>query len=215
MGKLVCKTIGKVRGIFGSSWLVDKKSIRRRPDVSLETKRGGANIARLMAKRAALKNHIQLTGAPAGWRLKASAAALLSALRKSRLVSAKATVFVSISCVAAPAMARLNARYRGKRAPTDVLSFEQGRIGAPRDVFFLGDLVLCVPVTRDQAAEHGHSVRDEAAVLLAHGLLHLLGFDHERSQREFARMARAEARLLRAAGFKVEAGLMARSKVKK
>lgn len=80
---------------------------------------------------------------------------------------------------------QLNREYRGVDRPTDVLSFPQGEpvgdsfplVGpAPRP---LGDIVISGDRVRAQAADYGHSQRRELAYLAVHGLLHLLGFDHE------------------------------------
>lgn len=82
----------------------------------------------------------------------------------------------------------LNREYRGVDAPTDVLSFpleptESESVAfvlPPGAVRHLGDLVISWPRAVAQAAEYGHSVEREAAYLAVHGLLHLLGYDHER-----------------------------------
>jgi probable rRNA maturation factor len=100
---------------------------------------------------------------------------------------------VEVSFVGSARMRELNARYRGKRYATDILSFE-----APkpfRAAGLLGELVICAPTLRAQAREQGHPVRKELEILLVHGLLHLLGMDHERGGAEAARMARWEKRL--------------------
>jgi rRNA maturation RNase YbeY len=60
----------------------------------------------------------------------------------------------------------------------------------------LGDIVISVPTARRQAAERGHRLNVELEILLVHGLLHLLGYDHEHSSREAARMRRLEMKLL-------------------
>lgn len=99
--------------------------------------------------------------------------------------------------VGAAAMTRLNARYRGKRGPTDILSFPVPSQHQAQG--FLGELVVCEPVLRRQARELGHSPEVELKILLCHGLLHLFGFDHEKSARERHKMARAEGRLLQTA----------------
>lgn len=70
----------------------------------------------------------------------------------------------------------LNRRYRGKDRSTDVLSFPGG--GTPEGLH-LGDLVIAVPTARRQAAGLGHSLGREIRELVLHGLLHLLGHDHE------------------------------------
>jgi probable rRNA maturation factor len=89
---------------------------------------------------------------------------------------------VSLSFVDDAEMQELNRQYREIDAPTDVLSFshEEGEplpqiAGMPR---YLGDVILSVDTIERQAASVGHSTDRETAILLAHGLLHLLGYDH-------------------------------------
>lgn len=79
---------------------------------------------------------------------------------------------------------RLNRNFRGKDYPTDVLSFPAGGL-------FLGDLAISAMRARAQAREFGHTTEQEIRVLMLHGLLHLLGMDHES---DGGRMARAEKR---------------------
>ena len=104
----------------------------------------------------------------------------------------------------------LNRRYRRKDVSTDVLSFPAsagrsattGRLrrGKPSDEpSYLGDVVIAAGVARRQAADAGHSLQHELRVLALHGLLHLLGYDHER---DGGRMARVEARLRRRGGLR-------------
>jgi probable rRNA maturation factor len=88
---------------------------------------------------------------------------------------------------------QLNARYRAKDAPTDVLSFVAEEPG------FLGEIVIATGVARRQAHEAGHSIQVELRILALHGLLHLLGYDHERDD---GRMARVERRLRRKGGLR-------------
>ncbi len=97
------------------------------------------------------------------------------------------------------AMRRLNREWRGKDRATDVLSFPAGDEGPhPRGhVKHLGDVVIATGVARRQAAEAGHAYTTELKVLALHGLLHLLGYDHETDTGE---MARAERRLRRKGG---------------
>jgi probable rRNA maturation factor len=87
----------------------------------------------------------------------------------------------------------LNKRYRRKDAPTDVLSFSSG------DGSLLGDIVIASGVARRQARERRHAYRTELRVLALHGLLHLLGYDHE-DARDGGAMARVERRLRRKGG---------------
>jgi probable rRNA maturation factor len=93
---------------------------------------------------------------------------------------------VSVAFVSDARIRALNQRYRRKDAPTDVLSFPSG------ETPFLGDIVIATGVARRQAREAGHSVGVEARILALHGLLHLLGHDHET---DGGRMRRLEARL--------------------
>ncbi len=92
----------------------------------------------------------------------------------------------------------LNRDYRDKDSPTDVLSFAQSEGEAfPGMIPVLGDLVISLETAERQAAALGHPLAAEVRVLLAHGLLHLLGYDHIEPD-ERAQMAAAEEQLLEA-----------------
>ncbi len=79
----------------------------------------------------------------------------------------------------------LNRDYRGKDRPTDVLAFALQEGEALRgQEHMLGDIVISVQTARRQAREKGHSIRYEITFLLAHGLLHLLGYDHQTDAEE-------------------------------
>lgn len=84
-------------------------------------------------------------------------------------------------------MRRLNRAFRGKDAPTDVLSFpgDEGRAGT-----HLGDVAIAVPTARRQAAAAGHDAERELRLLLLHGVLHCLGYDHEADEGEMDRLER-------------------------
>ena len=89
---------------------------------------------------------------------------------------------------------RLNKAFRGKNKATDVLSFP-----APDEAENIaGDVAISLETALRQAAEHGHSLRDEVRVLMLHGLLHLAGEDHETDTGEMA---------AREAGLRAELGL--------
>lgn len=97
-------------------------------------------------------------------------------------------------------IAALNERYRGRPRPTDVLSFSlREGAHAERRGALLGDVVLGVEVAARQAARARRSLDEELTRLLIHGVLHLLGHDHERPA-ERARMRREERRLRAALG---------------
>ncbi len=105
---------------------------------------------------------------------------------------------LSVLLVSDREMRRLNRAWRGRDRPTDVLSFAQGEgEGAPPSGL-LGDVVISVDTARRQAAEREVPVGHEADRLLIHGVLHLLGYDHEVSEREARRMRRRERARARA-----------------
>jgi probable rRNA maturation factor len=102
-----------------------------------------------------------------------------------RVLAAENTPPAAVSnVVTGDAMVRdLNRRYCGEDAPTDVLSFalREGTeefVLPPGESLRLGEVVISLPTARRQARQAGHSVEREVALLLIHGLLHLLGYDH-------------------------------------
>ncbi len=101
---------------------------------------------------------------------------------------------VDIRWVNRPQMAQFNRDYRKKNEPTDILSFPA--IEVFREKGFLGELVICLPILRAQAKALKHSVEWELEVLLIHGVLHLLGLDHEKSKKQAAQMAQWESKIL-------------------
>ena len=143
-------------------------------------------------------------------------------LRRAAPRSARGTVAVAL--VSDARIRALNRTYRRKNYATDVLSFpsspprrtprtqrtQAGRSSVSPESSvvesFLGDIVIARGVARRQAREAGHSEGTELRVLALHGLLHLLGYDHERDK---GRMRRVERRLLRQAG--VHDGLIDRA----
>ena len=106
---------------------------------------------------------------------------------------ARARGVIAVAVVPDRRIRELNHRYRGKNVATDVLSFPADEPGQ------LGDIVIALDVARRQAKSAGHSLATEFRVLALHGLLHLLGYDHERDNGE---MRRLEQRLRRAGGLR-------------
>ena len=105
---------------------------------------------------------------------------------------------VSLRVVDAEEGRALNAQWRGRDAPTNVLSFPAElpeEVGLP----LLGDLVLCAPVVAREAAEQGKAVDDHWAHLVVHGVLHLLGMDHQ-DDSEAEAMEALEREILTALG---------------
>ena len=128
-----------------------------------------------------------------------------------RVAPPRARGVVSIALVSDRCVRSLNRTYRRKDYATDVLSFP---VAGPKDPPYmgtatnpqspipnplLGDIVIARGVARRQAREAGHSERTELRVLALHGLLHLLGYDHER---DHGRMLRVERRLRRKGGLR-------------
>jgi probable rRNA maturation factor len=113
---------------------------------------------------------------------------------------------LDVSIVGDEEMRGLNRDYRGKDHPTDVLSFSQleGETLAAGDRVHVGDVVISLDAASRQAADGGWTLEEELNRLLLHGLLHLLGYDHETGAEDAARMHEEEARL--AAGL-VRAGM--------
>jgi probable rRNA maturation factor len=96
---------------------------------------------------------------------------------------------------------KLNATYRKKDKPTDVLAFAQQEAAHEgADETLLGDVIVSVPTARRQAKGAKHDVLAEVTMLVAHGLLHLLGWDHDTDARD--RKMRAKAAFLCAAATK-------------
>lgn len=114
---------------------------------------------------------------------------------------------LSLTLVSDRQIRRLNRDWRKKDKATDVLSFPSGdastasadAFGVTRRRLLLGDVVISVETARRVAKHHGVAVRSELTLYLAHGLLHLLGFDHHRRADRKA-MATEELRLLGASG---------------
>jgi probable rRNA maturation factor len=121
------------------------------------------------------------------------------ALWLSRVAPRSARGSVAIAILPDRRVRALNRKYRRLDKETDVLSF-------PGSGGYLGDIAISRGIAQKQAKMLGHSMAVELRVIALHGLLHLLGYDHESDN---GRMARAEARLRRKA--RLPQGLIARS----
>lgn len=106
---------------------------------------------------------------------------------------------LSIEIVGDDRMRRLNRTFRHRDKTTDVLAFAT-REGPGPPSTLLGDVVISLPQAIRQARGHQRGVDHELAVLLIHGILHLCGYDHERSKPEARRMARRERAVLHRIG---------------
>jgi len=106
---------------------------------------------------------------------------------------------VSLVIVGQEWIQELNRAYRGKNRPTDVLSFSlteqrenetEAFIGPPDGLIHLGEVIISYPQAALQAEKHQHSIKKEMATLIVHGILHLLGYDHEQPEKAPAMAAR-------------------------
>jgi probable rRNA maturation factor len=104
---------------------------------------------------------------------------------------------VTVCLVSDRHMARLN-RYRRKSGPTDVLSFPARKSASrrPSQARFLGDIAVAPETARRYARRNGRTLKDELRVLVLHGVLHLLGYDHETDHGEMDRLERRLRRRL-------------------
>jgi probable rRNA maturation factor len=121
-----------------------------------------------------------------------------AALAEAAVIDSGARGELTLTFVDRAEIAALNAEHLGKDGPTDVLSFpldaddEPPQPGVP---VLLGDVVVCPAVAADQASAHAGTVDDEVALLVVHGVLHVLGHDHVEPAEE-ARMRARELTLL-------------------
>ena len=93
----------------------------------------------------------------------------------------------------------LNQDYLGIDAPTDVLSFPASETDPETARRYLGDILISIPRAEEQARAAGHALEAEAQLLVVHGTLHLLGYDHAKAE-EKARMWKAQAEILERLG---------------
>lgn len=111
--------------------------------------------------------------------------------RKSARVKGKVDILVTSNSE----MRALNARFRIKNKPTDVLSFPAASNGA--NPAFMGEIAISADIALDNARRLGHSGVEEVKILVLHGILHLAGFDHERDNGQMARKEATLRRVLR------------------
>ncbi|KAG5098275.1 hypothetical protein JHK82_048129 [Glycine max] len=97
---------------------------------------------------------------------------------------------------------KLNKEWRNEDHATDVLSMSQHVPGLKIPILMLGDIIISVETAARQAEERGHTLLDEIRILMVHGLLHLLGFDHEISEEAEVEMEREEDILLKSLDWK-------------
>src|SRR5688572_1996796 len=151
---------------------------------------------------ARLRVNVPCTDSPSRESASAEQAAAIRGLRPwlTKFAPASARGDVCVALVSDARMRALNRQFRGKDKVTDVLSFpaqDRSASSAPSAAGFLGDIVIASGVAKIQAKAAGHSLNTEIRVLALHGLLHLLGYDHDADD---GKMAGVEARLRKKAG---------------
>ncbi len=110
---------------------------------------------------------------------------------------------IAVRIVGEAESAALNARYRGRNGPTNVLAFPAEFAAGPApagELLPLGDLVICAPVVAREAEEQGKSLEAHWAHIVVHGTLHLQGYDHEEDD-DARRMEAREREILAGLGF--------------
>ncbi|KZE68418.1 rRNA maturation factor [Fictibacillus phosphorivorans] len=106
---------------------------------------------------------------------------------------------VSVTLVTKERIQEINSEYRQKDSVTDVISFAMEELGEDEteiiggeETRFLGDIIICLDVAKEQAEEYGHSLDREMGFLAVHGFLHLLGYDHMNEEDEKRMFGRQE-----------------------
>ncbi len=107
---------------------------------------------------------------------------------------------LSINLVGEGKIKALNKKYLGKNGATDVLSFPLDKKvsvkTAKGGIIALGDIFICLPMAKRDALKEGMGLSSKLALLAVHGLLHLLGYDHEKSKKERDKMFRSQKKIL-------------------
>ena len=165
--------------------------------------RSGAVAARaphvtLLAEPDGIDEAVLVSVEGAGWDDEGAAESLrgiAAADARALLAAAGVSEQLSLTLCDDEFIRELNQRWRGVDRPTDVLSFPM------EDEQLLGDVVISVPTAERQASERAYGLRDELRVLLVHGVLHLMGYDHALGDSDHADHMDAEQTLLRRLGW--------------
>ena len=128
--------------------------------------------------------------------------------KKAPISPAHVSLLVDLTLVNRTQIKKINYQFRKKNRVTDVLSFPSPKFYQKQGS--LGALAICYSVAREQAQQHRHEARDELLILMIHGLLHLCGWDHERSQKEAQEMQTREHWLLKKLGASLGESLISR-----
>ncbi|HEY60751.1 MAG TPA: rRNA maturation RNase YbeY [Anaerolineae bacterium] len=91
---------------------------------------------------------------------------------------------------------RLNKKYLGVDAPTDVIAFPANEVDPESQYIYLGDILISFPIAKKQAGDYKHDIFEELMILIVHGILHLLGHDHQ-NENEKTKMFSLQHQLLK------------------
>ncbi|WP_137788844.1 rRNA maturation RNase YbeY [Bacillus sp. E(2018)] len=124
---------------------------------------------------------------------------LSNVLEKAAEMEKTGQAEVSITIVTKERIQEINKEYRQKDSVTDVISFAMEEMGEDEteiiggeETRFLGDIIICLDVAKEQAEDYGHSLEREMGFLAVHGFLHLLGYDHMNDEDEKRMFGRQE-----------------------
>ena len=134
----------------------------------------------------------------------APAFAKATAGKKAMAGKGKKEADLSIALVGQGRMRKINKRYRGKNRVTDILSFseskvllEKFKVGPIQKIQSLGEIVICLREVKKNAKKFKSSLEKELAKVLIHGVLHLLGYDHEKSEKAAKEMEEKQEKLVK------------------
>jgi probable rRNA maturation factor len=123
-----------------------------------------------------------------------------------KLEGLKGSYEVNVTFVDNEYLRSLNKQYRGKDEETDVLSFSMGEDGKydvnmENGAKMLGDVVVSLEMAEKQSKAYSGNFQKEVVSLVVHGILHLIGYDHEKNKIEYARQSERESIIMRSLGF--------------
>jgi probable rRNA maturation factor len=133
------------------------------------------------------------------WQDRPVSAELIERAAQAALAHESAEGDISVVLADNPRLRELNREYLGIDAPTDVLSFPASETNPETGAHYLGDILISVPRAEEQAQSAGHALEAEVQLLVVHGVLHLLGYDHAEAK-EKAKMWKAQAEILGSLG---------------
>ena len=133
------------------------------------------------------------------WQDRPVSAELIERAAQAALAHESAEGDITVLLADNPRLRELNREYLGIDAPTDVLSFPASETDPETGAHYLGDILISIPRAEEQAQSAGHALEAEVQLLVVHGVLHLLGYDHAEAK-EKTKMWKAQAEILESIG---------------